>query len=81
MIPREFDSVPLKRAALYLDGQPTALLRFRRQELVGKTTLCVDPDFTGDPGAALCHTSELDSVERGRSGVLRCGERRSSWTI
>ena len=27
------------------------------------------------------HSSELDSPERWRSGVLRSGERRSSWTI
>ena len=27
------------------------------------------------------NASELDSIERWRSGVLRSGERKSSWTI
>ena len=83
--PREFDFVPLKRAARCL---------YRRQEHVDNTVF-VDSDFAGDPvsrksttGAQIGnHTeiwidaSELDSIERWRSGVLRSGERRSSWTI
>ena len=47
--PREFDFVPLKRAARYLVGRPRAALRFRRQEHVDKITVFVDSDFAGDP--------------------------------
>ena len=39
--PREFDCVPLKRAARYLVGKP--------QEHVDKITIFVDSDFAGDP--------------------------------
>ena len=42
---REFDFVPLKRAARYLVGKPRAALRFRSQNLVVKTTVFVDSDF------------------------------------
>ena len=47
--PREFDFVPVKRAARYLVGKPKAALRFRRQEHVDKITVFVDNDFAGDP--------------------------------
>ena len=47
--PREFDFVPLKRAARYLVGKPKTALRFRRQKHVDKTTVFVDSDFAGDP--------------------------------
>ena len=47
--PREFDFVPLKRAARYLVGKPIAALRFRRQKFVEKITVFVDSDFAGDP--------------------------------
>ena len=47
--PREFDFVPLKRAARYLVGKPKAALRFRRQKIVDKITVFVDSDFAGDP--------------------------------
>ena len=46
---REFDFVPLKRAARYLVGKPEAAQRFRRQEHVDKITVFVDSDFAGDP--------------------------------
>ena len=46
---REFDCVPLKRAARYLVWKPTAATRFRRQEHVDKITVFVDGDFAGDP--------------------------------
>ena len=46
---REFDFVPLKRAARYLVGKPKAALRYRRQKHVDKTTVFVDSDFAGDP--------------------------------
>ena len=88
---------PLKRAARYLVGKPKTALRFRRQKHVDKTTVFVDSDFVGDRleeehdgiGGAdrkpHCEiwigASELDSIERWRGGVLRSGERRSSWTI
>ena len=95
---REFDFIPLKRAAQHLVGKPKAALRFRREQYVDKISLRgVDSDFAGDPvtrknttGLVLRignhmvksgSTSELDSPERWRSGVLRSGERRSSWTI
>ena len=47
--PREFDFIPLKRAARYLVGKPKAALRFRRQKHVDKITVFVDSDFAGDP--------------------------------
>ena len=47
--PREFDVVPLKRAARDLVGKPKAAIRFRRQEHVDKITVFVDSDFDGDP--------------------------------
>ena len=47
--PREFDFVPLKRAARYLVGKPKAAPRFRRQIHVDKITVFVDSDFAGDP--------------------------------
>ena len=47
--PREFDLLPLKRAARYLVEKPKAALRFRRQQHVDKITVFVDSDFAGDP--------------------------------
>ena len=47
--PREFDFVPLKRAARYLVGKLKVALRFRRQKHVDKTIVFVDRDFAGDP--------------------------------
>ena len=47
--PREFDFVPLERAARYLVGKPEAALRYRRQKHVDKITVFVDSDFVGDP--------------------------------
>ena len=47
--PREFDFVPLKRAARYLVGKPNAALRFRRQKHVDKISVFEDGDFAGDP--------------------------------
>ena len=47
--PREFDIIPLKRAARHLVGKPKAALRFRRQKHVDKITVFVDSDFAGDP--------------------------------
>ena len=45
--PREFDFIPLKRAARYLVGKPKAALRFRRQKHVDKITVFVDRDSRG----------------------------------
>ena len=42
--PREFEFVPLKRAARHVVGQPKAKLRFRRQKHVDKITVFVDSD-------------------------------------
>ena len=47
--PREFDFIPLKRAARCLVGKPKAALRFRRQKHADKVTVFVDSDFAGDP--------------------------------
>ena len=47
--PREFDFVPLKRAARYLVEKPKAALIFRRQKHADKITVFVDSDFAGDP--------------------------------
>ena len=47
--PREFDFVPLKRAARYLVGKPKVAVRFQRQKHVDKITVFVDSDFAGDP--------------------------------
>ena len=47
--PREFDFIPLKRAARYLVGKPKAALRCRRQKHVDKIIVFVDSDFVGDP--------------------------------
>ena len=87
--------VPLKRAAQYLVGKPKAALRYRRQKHVDKITVFVDSDYAGDPVSrksttglvvqTLCeiwiNASELGSIVRWRSGVLRSGERGSRWTI
>ena len=48
-VPREFDFVPLKRAARYLVGKTKAALRFRRQEHADKITVFVDSDFCWRP--------------------------------
>ena len=40
--PREFDYIPLKRAARYLVGKPRTALRFRKQEHVDNITVVVD---------------------------------------
>ena len=47
--PREFDFVPLKRAARYQEGKPKAALRYRRQKHVDTIRVIVDSDFSGDP--------------------------------
>ena len=47
--PREFDFVPLKRAARFLVGEPETALGYRRQKHVVKITVFVDSDFAGDP--------------------------------
>ena len=46
--PRDFDVVPLKRAARYLVGKPKAVLRYRRQKHVDKIIVFVDSDFAGE---------------------------------
>ena len=94
--PREFDFIPLKRAARYLLGKPKVAVRFRRQEHVDKMTVFVDSVFAGDPVSRKSTTGlvaqignltvtgstlqSLTASERWRSGVRR-SEMRSSWTI
>ena len=88
--PCKFDLVPLKRAARYLVRKATAALKYRRQKHVDKITVFVDSDFAGDPVSRKSTTglvaqignhteiwinaSELDGIERWRSGVLRSKE-------
>ena len=61
--PREFDFIPLKRAARYLVGKPKAALRFRRQKHVDEITVFVDSDFAGDP---VSRKSTTELVEESR---------------
>ena len=91
--PREFDFIPLKREARYLVGNPKAALRFKDRNMLRKsqsswTATLLAKSTTGlvaQIGNSHCvlriNASQLDSIERWRSGVLRSGERRSSWTI
>ena len=87
--PREFDFVPLKRAARYLVGKTSTRRRnhcLRGQRFRWRPSLEKKVDGIGaagwEPYSEICiHTSEVDSAERGRSEVLRSGERRSCWTI
>ena len=60
--PREFDFVPLKRAARYLVGRPKAALRYRRQKHVDKITVFMDIDFTGDPVSRKSSTGLVDLI-------------------
>ena len=48
-VPRDFDFVPLKRAARYLVGKPKAALRFRRQKHLDKITVFVDSGLCWRP--------------------------------
>ena len=54
--PREFNFVPLKRAAEYLVAKPKAALRFQRQKHGDRITVFVDSDFAGDPVSRTCTT-------------------------
>ena len=92
---REFDFAPLKRAARCLVEKPKAALRCRRQKHVDKITVFADSDSAGDPVSRKSTTglvaqignhtvksgSTLQSLTALSVGVLRSGERRSSWTI
>ena len=60
--PREFDFIPLKRAARYLVVKPRAALRFRRQEHVDNITVFADSDFAGDPVSMKCTTGLVAQV-------------------
>ena len=95
--PREFEFILLKRAAQYLVGKPKQRSDFRRQKHVVKinvfpgrfrwrSSLEREYDVIGGSDwkshyKIWIHSSELDSIECWRSGVLRSIERRSSWTI
>ena len=60
--PREFDVVPLKRAARYLVGKPKAVLRYRRQKHVDKIIVFVDSDFAGDPVSSKRSTGSVAQI-------------------
>ena len=47
--PREFDTVPLKRAARYLVGKAQSGTEIRRQAQADKITVFLDSDFADDP--------------------------------
>ena len=94
--PLDFDFTQLKRAAWYLVGKPKAALRFRRQTHVDKITVLVDRfcwriqsrgrarrDWWLRSVTTLKSGSTLQSltVLSVGGGVLRSGERRSSWTF
>ena len=61
-VPREFDFVPLKRAARYLVGKPKAALRFRRQKRADKITVFVDSDFDGNPVSRKSRTGLVTQI-------------------
>ena len=60
---REFDFVPLKRAARFLFRKPTAALRFQRQKLVDKITVFVDSHFVGDAVSRKTTTGLVAQIE------------------
>ena len=60
--PREFDFVPLKRAARYLVGKLKAALRSRKQKHVDKITVFVDSDFAGDPVSKKSTTGSMAQI-------------------
>ena len=73
---REFDFVPLKRAARYLVEEPTGALRFRRQKHVDEVIVFVDSDFADDPVSRKSTTglvaqigNQTVTVARGASGA------------
>ena len=53
---REFDFIPLKRAARHLVEKPKAALRFRRQEHIDKITVFVDKRFRWRPSLEKKHS-------------------------
>ena len=61
--PREFDFVPLKLAARYLVGKPTAALRYRRQkQVVDKITVFMESDIAGDPVSRKSTTGSVPQI-------------------
>ena len=75
--PREFDFIPLKRAARYLVGKPKAALRFRRRKHVDKITVFVDSDFAGDP---VSRKSTTGLVAQIGNHSVKSGYRDPKWT-
>ena len=77
---RDIDFIPLRRAAT--SGWKTlSRIEISKTRVSRKnTTGLVAPDWQSHCEIWI-HSSELDSPERWRSGVLRSGERRSNWTI
>ena len=92
--PRELGSIPLKCAARHLVGKPRDFedenTSTKSQSSWTATSLAIQSrkkarQVGGSDWQSRCeiwiHSSEVDSPERWRSGVLRSGERRSSWAI
>ena len=74
---REFDFVPLKRAARYLVGKSKAALRFPRQKHVYKITVFVDIDFGGDPVSRKSTTGLVGQIG---NHTVKSGSTRQSLT-
>ena len=95
--PRQCDVLPLKCAAKYLVGNPTAAIRFHGREHADQNhnlrgqrfrwrSLKKEYDWIGSTTwyahfEIWIHTSELDSTVCVRRRVLRCGERKTRRTI
>ena len=76
--PREFDFIPLKRAARYLAGKsPKGALRFRRQKHVDKITVFMDSDFACD---AVSRKSTTGLVAQIRNHTVKSGSTLQSLT-
>ena len=74
---REFDFVPLKRAARHLVGKSKAALRFPRQKHVYKIRVFVDIDFGGDP---VSRKSTTGLVAQIGNHTVKSGSTRQSLT-
>ena len=62
--PREFDCIPLRRAARNLVRKPKkAALKFRRQKHVDKISVFVDSDFAADPVSRESTTGVVEQIE------------------
>ena len=75
--PREFDTIPLKRAARCLVGMPKAALTFRRQKHVDKITVFVDSNFADN---RVSRQSTTGLVAQIGNYTVKCGSTLQSLT-